>query len=146
MSSAVTVLLPEFGCPEIMISFPSKFFQASLYFKFAGSASGSTVVLAGSGGGCPSRGTLVKSAIIDRRLVCAISLGSGPDAWGSKGPDGWTLIGWELLLAAEPTTGSTRVSCMGPTPETSLIKWVGITDGEPTPVASWGGLGGYRIV
>ena len=78
---------------------------------------------------------------MDRRLVCAIALGSGPDAWGSKGPAGWALLGWELLLAAEPTAGSTCTSCVGPTPETSLIEWVGITGGEPTPVASWDGLG-----
>ena len=80
MSSAVTVLFPAFGCPEMIISFPSKLDHASLYFKFVGSASGSAVTLTGSGGGCPSRGTLERSAMSDRRLFCAVKFGSGSDS------------------------------------------------------------------
>ena len=76
MSSLVTSLFPALGCPEMIISCPSKLDHASLYFKLIGSASGSKLTVMGAGGGCPSKGTLESSSMIDLRLFSAV--GSGP--------------------------------------------------------------------
>ena len=59
----------------MMMSFPSKLDQASLYFKFVGSASGSKLTFTGAGGGCPSKGTVDSSAMIDLRLFWAVQSG-----------------------------------------------------------------------
>ena len=79
----------------------------------------------------------------DRRLFCATKFGSGSDA--SRGPEGLSLLGCELLLAAEPTTWCICTSFVGPTPKTSPVESVEITCGEPTPDASWGVLGGLVL-
>ena len=63
-----------------MTSFPSKFDEASLYFKFVGSASGSKLTFTGAGGGCPSNGTFESSAMMDLRLFWAVRSVLGSDA------------------------------------------------------------------
>ena len=49
-----------------------------MYFTLVGSASGSELTFMGTGGGCPSKGTLERSAIMDRRLFRTVGCGPEP--------------------------------------------------------------------